>query len=133
VPGATVGAAASANIPAVLVEIGGQGQWNEAQAVEMYAGLRRALGFAGLIDMRFAPVSARIMNESAWLRSQHNGLFYPSCRVGENVSAGQHLGRVVNFLGETVQEAIAPEAGRVMFLVTTLAMNEGDPLLAVMN
>jgi hypothetical protein len=30
-----------------------------------------------------------------------------------------------------VQEAIAPVDGTVLFLVTTLAMNAGDPLLSV--
>jgi predicted deacylase len=66
-----------------------------------------------------------------WLRSQHDGLFYPECAVGDEVEAGQVLGRVTNFLGDTVQVAEAPVSGTVLFLVTTLAMNNGDPLLSV--
>ena len=41
------------------------------------------------------------------------------------------LGRVTDYLGNTVQVAEAPVDGTVLFLVTTLAMNDGDPLLAV--
>ncbi len=133
VGGSTVGAAAKAGIPAVLVEIGGQGLWSDAEAAEMHAGLRRALAFAGAIDHAYTPTPARIMSESAWLRSEHDGLFYSTVKVGDTVAAGQRVGHVANFLGETVQVAIAPAAGRVMFLVTTLAMNAGDPLLAVMD
>ena len=73
----------------------------------------------------------RLLEKMVWLRSEHDGLFYPSVNVGDEVQKGQALGRVADYLGNSVQPVAAPASGVVLFLVTTLAMNNGDPLLAV--
>lgn len=132
VKGGTFSAAADAGIPAVLAEIGGQGLWPEHEVQEMVHGLHRALTHTGSLDASAPPAPpTRVLEEMAWLRSQHDGLFYPQCKVGDEVKRGQALGRVTDFLGNTVQVAESPVNGTVLFLVTTLAMNNGDPLLAV--
>ena len=77
-----------------------------------------------------APPS-QVLGEMVWLRSAHDGLFYSSVNVGDEVVEGQTLGRLADYLGETLEEVKAPASGPVLFLVTTLAMNNGDPLLAV--
>jgi hypothetical protein len=132
VKGGTFSAAADAGIPAVLAEIGGQGLWPEHEVQEMVHGLHRALAHTGSLDVSPPPAPAtRVLEEMAWLRSQHDGLFYPQCQVGDEVKRGQALGRVTDYLGNIVQVAEAPVDGTVLFLVTTLAMNNSDPLLAV--
>ena len=57
--------------------------------------------------------------------------YYPGVRVGDEVKQGQDLGRVASFDGKTLQDIPAPIGGTVLFLVTTLAINKGDPLLAI--
>ncbi len=133
VVGGTYAAAADAGIPAVLAEVGGQGLWNEDQIQQMYDGLQRSLAHVGLSQESAPPVpeTPRLLEEMAWLRSEHDGLFYAEVNVGDDVKAGQPLGRVADFLGNTVQPVVAPTSGVVLFLVTTLAMNNGDPLLAI--
>lgn len=131
VKGSTVSAASDSGVPAVLAEIGGQGVWSEAEAARMLDGLQRALAHVGVLGEPGPKPAARIFEQFSWLRSEHDGLFRPACKVGDSVKAGQHLGHVANFLGERVQDAVAPHDGVIMFLVTTLAMNAGDPLLAV--
>jgi predicted deacylase len=132
VKGSTIGAAAGAGIPAVLAEVGGQGLWSAADVDQMHAGLQRALNHAGLTTFPAPPAPAtRILEEMSWLRSEHDGFFYPGCAVGESVKAGQVLGHVDDYLGNTLQTAVAPHDGTVLFLVTTMAMNKGEPLLSV--
>lgn len=132
VKGGTFSAAADVGIPAVLAEIGGQGLWPEHEVQAMVHGLHRALAHTRSLNTNAPPAPpTRVLEEMAWLRSQHDGLFYPQCQVGEEVKQGQVLGRVTDYLGNTVQVAEAPVDGTVLFLVTTLAMNDGDPLLAV--
>jgi predicted deacylase len=131
VKGSTVSAASDAGVPAVLAEIGGQGVWSEAEAARMLAGLHSALAHVGVLGTASSRPPARIFEQFSWLRSDHDGLFRPAVKVGDTVKAGQHLGHVADFLGERVQDAVAPHDGVIMFLVTTLAMNAGDPLLAV--
>ena len=43
----------------------------------------------------------------------------------------QNLGEVRDAFGMILEQPIAPLDGVVIFLVTSLAMNEGDPLLAL--
>ena len=131
VKGSTIGAVADLGVPAVLAEVGGQGLWPEHEVQAMADGLQRALAYAGLIKTTPTQLPTRVLEEMAWLRSQHDGLFYPQCNVGDAVKAGQVLGCVTDYLGNTVQTASAPIDGVVLFLVTTLAMNNGDPLLSV--
>jgi predicted deacylase len=132
VKGSTVGAAADAGILAVLAEVGGQGLWPEQDVQTMLTGLHRALAHVGVLKLSLGDAPpARILESFEWLRSQHDGLFYPECKVGDVVTMGQILGVVRGYLGNVVQFAKAPCDGTVLFLVTTLAMNAGDPLLAV--
>ena len=51
--------------------------------------------------------------------------------MGDIVTAGQPIGHVADFEGKTLQSIQAPISGAVLFGVTTLAINQGDPLLAV--
>ena len=44
---------------------------------------------------------------------------------------GEKLGEVQGVFGDVLQTPTAPIDGVVIFLVTTLAMNNGDPLLAL--
>lgn len=132
VKGGTFAAASDADIPAVLAEIGGQGLWPSHEVQDMLTGLHRALAHTGSLAIgAFEPVPVRVLEQMAWLRSEHDGLFYPQCKVGDVVAADQILGVVCTYLGEIVQYAKAPCDGTVLFLVTTLAMNIGDPLLSV--
>ena len=133
VRGSTTSAAGELGICAVLTEVGGQGLWPEQQVQQMYDGLRRSLEHAGLTSGASVPPPApsRLLEDMVWLRSAHDGLFYPAVEIGAEVTAGQNLGRVADYLGNTVQEVIAPASGVILFLVTTLAMNNNDPLLAV--
>ncbi|MCA1552985.1 MAG: succinylglutamate desuccinylase/aspartoacylase family protein, partial [Chloroflexi bacterium] len=133
VGGSTYAAASEVGIPAVLAEVGGQGLWPEAQVQQMVEGLQRALVHLGLSSAPTSPVPVqpRLLEEMAWMRSEHDGLFYATCSVGDEVQRDQSLGRVADYLGNTVQDVVAPIGGTVLFLVSTLAMNDGDPLLAI--
>lgn len=133
VQGSTYASASAVDIPAVLAEVGGQGLWPEEQVLQMSEAVQRALVHLGLSEAPApsAPAKPVLLEEMIWMRSDHDGLFYPSVKVGEQVKAGQPLGQVSDFLGRKVQALFAPADGAILFLVTTLAMNQGDPLLAV--
>lgn len=133
VKGSTYAAASAVGIPAVLAEVGGQGLWPEEQVQQMGEAVQRALVHLGLSDAPApsAPSKPVLLEEMIWIRSEHDGLFYPSVKVGDDVKAGQPMGHVSDYLGRQVQALLAPADGAILFLVTTLAMNQGDPLLAV--
>jgi predicted deacylase len=134
IAGTTHMAAADAQIPALLAEAGGQGLLTEADVLTLESGVRRVMGsLAMLADVPLLPSSPEQFGSWRWLRSQVAGLYYPIVKVGEEVFAGQDLGRVADVFGATLQPLHAPVDGRVLFLVTSLAINANDPLLAIVS
>lgn len=132
VKGSTVSAAAALGIPGILPESGGQGIWEPHHIQTLSDGLNRVLKHLKMVDGgEPAAADTVVMNQFVWLRSEHDGCYYPDVKVGDTVTEGQPLGRVAGFDGKTLQSISAPVSGAVLFLVTTLAINQGDPLLAI--
>lgn len=131
--GSTTTSAAELGIPALLGEVGGQGLWPEADVARHAGGLRRALAATGLLaaPADAPPMASRRLSGDVWLRSSATGCFHPAVTVGEHVETGQYVGEVQDVFGQVLQRVEAPVGGEVLFLVTSLAMNAGDPLLTI--
>jgi predicted deacylase len=132
-PGTTTTAAATLGIPAVLGEVGGQGRWPAEDVALHVAGFQRLLRAAGLIGEAPAEPAHRteLLPTEAWMRSTHTGYWHPGVAVGERVTRGTIVGEVQDAFGTVLEQPVAPMDGVVIFLVSSLAMNAGDPLLAL--
>ena len=130
--GMTFAAAHDLGIPAVLAEAGGQGLWPDSAVAMLEEGARRVLAHLGM-GAGDVPAGepSRVIDTFAWSRSEHAGCWYPAVTAGEGVHRGQALGIVTDLLGETLQEANSTVDGTVLFAVTSLAINAGDPLVGV--
>jgi uncharacterized protein len=132
VQGSTFAAAARAGIPAVLVEAGGQGIWPRVEVERLVTGVRRLMTHVGMLaGPAPEPLPFKILENFPWLRSEHEGYYYPQVAVGDMVTAGQELGFITDHTGQVLQRAVAPCDGAVLFVVSSLAINRGDPLLAI--
>jgi predicted deacylase len=130
--GGTYAAAAQAGIPAILTESGGQGIWLPEHVEAHVDGLNRLMRDLGMLEGPAPePVQTHVLDQFPWLRSEQDGYYYPKVKVGETVHKGQDVGCVTDFEGRVLQSLSAPANGEVLFLVTSLAINKGDPLLAV--
>jgi predicted deacylase len=132
-PGTTTTAAAALGIPAVLAEVGGQGRWPQEDVALHAEGLRRLLQTAGLVESAPAAPAHRteILAMEAWMRATTSGYWHPAVGVGDRVAAGTTVGEVQDAFGVVLERPRAPMDGVVIFLVSSLAMNAGDPLLAL--
>jgi predicted deacylase len=131
-PGSTFCAASRAGIPSILPESGGQGIWMPEDVARLTGGLERLMLYLKMIaGAAPEPTPFTLLERFVWLRSDHAGCWYPAVPVGEAVTAGQNLGCVKDFEGNVLQTAVSPADGNVLFIVTSLAINQGDPLLAV--
>jgi predicted deacylase len=65
------------------------------------------------------------------MTSAHTGCWYPAVRAGQQVEEGQPLGELRDYFGEPLAQITAPAEGVVLFRVTSLAIDAGDPLLAI--
>jgi predicted deacylase len=131
-PGSTFCAASRAGIPSILAEAGGQGIWTPEDVARHTNGLDRLMRRLEMISGPAPePVPYTLLEKFLWLRSEHEGFWYPAVAVAEAVKAGQELGCVKDCEGRVLQRATSPADGRVLFIVTSLAINQNDPLLAV--
>jgi hypothetical protein len=130
--GSTFSTAAAAGIPSILPESGGQGIWTAEDVALHTAGLNRLMRHLTMIPGPAPePVSCTLLERFIWLRSEHDGFWYPAISVGDTVKAGQALGCVKDYEGHVLQAVDCPADGRVLFIVSSLAINKGDPFLAV--
>ena len=130
--GSTYSAAAAAGIPAMMAESGGQGIWAPEAVAVLTGGADRLMRQLAMLDAPAPdPVPTVVLDKFLWLRSEHDGYYYPTVEVGETVQEGQRIGSIADFEGNLLQAVQAPADGRVLFLVTSLAINKADPLLAV--
>lgn len=130
--GMTFSAAHALGVPAVLAEAGGQGLWPEESVAVLENGCLRVMAELGMLDEAPATdVRPALLTEFAWSRSEADGCWYPEVSAGDAVAAGQSLGTVTDLLGNVRQRPVASAGGVVMFAVTSLAINAGDPLVGV--
>ena len=131
-PGSTFCAASRAGIPSILTESGGQGIWTPQHVADHTNGLNRLMRHLGMIPGGAPqPVPFTLLERFLWMRSDHVGFWYPAVAVNDKVKAGQNLGCVKDCEGRVLQTAVSPADGVVLFIVTSLAINATDPLLAI--
>ena len=133
VSGMTLSAAAALGIPAIIVEDGGAGQYDPDIAMAMAAGARNVLRALGVLDDG-APPGFMVPDRYAgflWPRSVNAGFFRPSVAVGEEVSAGQKLGELNDFFNNKVEDIVAEASGRVLFLVTSPAIERNGLICGI--
>lgn len=131
-PGSTIAAASNAGIPAILTESGAQGIWTPEQVADHRNGLQRLMLHLKMIPGETPePVPSTLLEQFVWLRSEHEGFWYPKVAAGEIVHAGQELGYIKDWEGNILQTALTPNPGTVLFIVSSLAIQENDPLFAV--
>ncbi|GAB4404665.1 MAG: M14 family metallopeptidase [Anaerolineales bacterium] len=130
--GSTYSAAAHEGIPSMLAEAGGQGLWPREAVALLTTGVNRLMRHLGMLEGPAPePIPTLSLDKFIWLRSEHDGYYYLDVNVGDTVRQGQLLGKITDFQGNTLQTVESPADGRILFLVSSLAINKGDPLLAV--
>jgi len=130
--GSSISAASGAGIPSILTESGGQGIWTAEQVADHTNGLQRLMRHLKMVrGSAPEPTAFTLLERFLWLRSDHEGFWYPQVLVGETVRAGQELGCIKDWEGNVLQIAFSPDKGTILFIVSSLAIHHNDPLFAV--
>jgi len=130
-PGVSSSVAQTHSIPAIIAETGGQGIWTDQDVQWLVDGCHRVMAYLGM--SKTAPETGAVTEyaEFAWLRAPSAGLWRPIVTVGQSVEQGEHIGTLSDLADNDPMTLTAPKAGIVLFLVSSLAMNEGDPLVGI--
>jgi predicted deacylase len=125
-------AAAERGVAAILAESGRCGLLEEDAVVRHVTGVQNILRTLGILAGAPAAVAPpRMLNRFDWLRSEHEGIFHAGVKVGDQVTAGQTVGEMVDLLGERLGEITSPSDGVVLFLVTSPAIKQDGLLMGI--
>jgi len=140
-PGRTLSAAGELGIPAIYVEMRGEGRCRPDDLARASEGLRNVLAYLGIVEGTFPTERPRYFVEmpaagSGHLQVDHpsptSGIFVPRVDLWESVKAGQPLGQVRHPDGTVLAEVASARDGRVLFLRTLPRVFAGDTLAFVL-
>jgi predicted deacylase len=132
IAGGSYAAAAELGVPAILTESGQVGQLEEAAVAIHLNGLEQLLRHLGIVAQSPSrPIDAPLLTQFAWISSPATGLYYSSLKPGQEVRQGETGGVVKDAFGDIIADVPIPQDGVVLFTVTSLAINAGEPLFAV--
>lgn len=129
--GMTYAAAADIGIPGLIAEAGGIGQLTPSDVDLLVHGTRRALNAAGNLAGMVTVPGTRYLEEFNWRYTTTGGFWIAAVRAGDDIRAGQELGRILALGGETLETIVAPAAGVVLFLTTSAAVQPQGLLLGL--
>jgi predicted deacylase len=131
VPGSTYGTAAEQGKVAIIAEAGQQGILSHAESTRLQEGTINVLKSIGMMEGAVEENESTFLSVFDWYRADQKGLWYPQIGIGDSVKVGDYLGEITDEFGESLVKFYSKTNGVVLFLVTSLAINENDPLLAV--
>lgn len=131
---ATTGAynsAAIRGIPSLLVERGGGGVWTRDEVEKYKVDLKNLLYFIGLLEgeVTLPEQPAKLITRAVYLDADISGLWFPLVELEEEISVGQKIGEIRDVFGKTLREYYANFDAIALFMTTSLAISEGDPII----
>jgi hypothetical protein len=118
--------------PAVTTETGELGSSDERWVEPAERGVWNALRHLGMVAGAPLPAPAIVwLTPTQVVRSPDSGMFRPAVRPGETVAAGDRIGTITDYFGDTVCEIRAPFSGLVLYIVATPPVSKGEPLAMI--
>ena len=141
-PGRSLSAARDQGVPAIYVEMQGEGRAPADRLRRTEQGVRQVLGYLGITSDYFPDQQPEFFKETAAEGSGHlqvqllapeSGLFVAEVEVWKPVTAGQQLGVLRHLDGRQLAAITAPVSGRVLFIRTFPRVQCGETLGFVLD
>jgi predicted deacylase len=126
----SVGNAALAGVPAVLLEVGGAGTL-DPEIVEMeIRGINNCMRYLGMLE---GAVQDDIPHTNCYgmyiMKSSYGGMFFPDVTVGDQITEGDRIGEMQDIRGRTIATFTSPLTGVVLMMYTTPVRSSGETIL----
>jgi predicted deacylase len=112
--------------PSITVEAGHAGTVEPEDLAALVDGCLSVMRY-----LKMLPGAAGIIEHPVWVEkvltvtSDQTGIFYPLVKRGSYVEQGMKIGYVTDYVGKTVFEARAPEAGVILYICAVPSMTKG--------
>ena len=139
-PGRSLSTARERAVPAIYVEMTGEGRCRPADLELTRQGVRNALAFLGILESEYPTAEPAYCFETVGEDAGHlqvqntsptSGIFVPAVEVWQEVTEGDRLGAVRHPDGTVLAEIRADRCGRVLFMRTFPRVFSGEPLAFV--
>ena len=128
----TFGSAALKGVPGFLSEIGGCGVWNETEVQDYIKGVKNVLRYLKVLDGKVEEnQNLALLTRMVGISATTSGCWYPSVSPGNPVKSGEKVGEIRDFFGRQLKEYFAEVDGVLLYVVSSLAISEGDPIIAI--
>jgi predicted deacylase len=140
--GRSLSTARDAGVPAIYVEYLGGATCRPEGVAAMVEGCLNVLGDLGMIEHEAPPPAVDYFVEddrpgSGHLQVRHpspiTGFFESAVALGQQVSAGDHIGQVSDVSGDDIRPVLAEQSGIVLGLRIFPRVLEGDALAVVLE
>jgi predicted deacylase len=118
--------------PSITVEAGHSGTVDPEDVAVLVNGTLGAMQHLKMLPGAPAPVEHPVwIDHLADVASDRAGIFYPAVKPGTYAEAGMKLGYVTDFVGRTVGELRAREAGVVLYVRAVPSIDKGDTVASI--
>ena len=118
------------DIPALLIERGGQGLWSEQEVDACCEDVRSLLRHLEIMPGGNPPRDQLEITETFYAEAESEGFWYPAVGLDQRVRRGELLGHLETLSGHRLQEVRAEFDGIVLYYTIALGVRAGDPLIA---
>ena len=128
----TFGCAATMGVPGFLGEIGNCGLWSEAEVKQYVDGVSNVLRLLKVLPGEVVEnKEAVVVDHMTGLDAQQTGCWYPCVKINDVVKKGQKLGEIRDYFTNVLGEYFAPCDGVMHYVISSLPINAGDPIIAI--
>jgi predicted deacylase len=129
----TVTAAADMGVPSAIVEIGGNGLWNEAQLSQFAQGIHRVMAHLGIRENSLGQESKQTPQkvDLRTVSASKDGIWYPAKRLSDSVHAGEVIGEIRDAFGSALETIRSEVGGVVLYRLTSLSVNKDETLYGI--
>ena len=122
-------------IPSVLLERGCYGLWSPEEVMASQKDVRNILRVIGSLESdRFINDRQnqipKHMTHAHYIDSGQTGCWFPQKRAGQVVAAGELIGVMKDFFGNTIEEVRLEEASIILYQTVSYSVPKDTPLIA---
>ena len=106
--------------------------WSEEEVDAYYTGVMNVLRLLEVVPGEVVENNDFVMvDHMEGLDAEQTGCWYPCVKIEDPVEKGQKVGEIRDYFGNLLGEYFSPCKGHMLYVIASLAINEGDPLVAV--
>lgn len=126
----SLGNAALAGKPGVLIEAGGAGTLDPAVVQMEIDGIHNVMRYLGMLDgAAVEDIPHKTCYGMYIMKSKYGGIFLPDVNPGDMVKKGDRLGEMRDIRGNVRAEFTAPMDGVILMMYTTPVRTSGETIL----